>query len=156
MRLTILWLVLLLPIPSWAKPCEKISDLGALIGIWQNVQQKRIIQEQWHQVSDNTFEGSGETYTDQWQHNESLRLLSMPEGIFYLAKVAHNPLPIAFKLTHCDGKSVVFENLEHDFPNKIEYIFMDKQHLTVAVSGQNNKGFTIEFTRLTKPNKKAH
>jgi len=152
MKFILLWFVLL-PIPSWAKKCERLSDLNALLGTWQSVQSQITRQEQWLQVSDNTFEGNGQTYIEQWKHNESLHLLSMPEGIFYVATVAHNPLPVAFKLTQCEKTRLVFKNSSHDFPNKIEYDFIDHDQVTVKISGHNNKGFNIEFTRLSENNK---
>ncbi|MCT8986211.1 DUF6265 family protein [Shewanella phaeophyticola] len=154
MKLLLVMLMLISSFSTIAKPCDNLNQLSGLLGKWQSVQAHSTLQEQWHRVSDNTFEGSGETYTDQWQHNESLRLLSMPEGIYYLAKVTHNPLPVAFKLTHCKDALAVFENHDHDFPNKIEYHFIDNEHIRVAVSGQDNQGFEIKFTRMNETNYK--
>ncbi|WP_418357022.1 DUF6265 family protein [Shewanella basaltis] len=153
MKLILFGLLTLLSHSALATQCENISVLQGLLGVWQSVHKQRIVQEQWQQVSSNTFEGSGETFTEQWKHNESLHLLSMPEGIFYVATVAHNPLPVAFKLTQCEQTRLVFENSAHDFPNKIEYDFIDHDHLIVKLSGQHSKGVNIKFTRLKDKNK---
>ncbi|WP_282110297.1 DUF6265 family protein [Shewanella algicola] len=154
MKSLLLLLILLTPFSTLAKQCNSLNQLTGLMGKWQSVQAHSTLQEQWHQVSDNTFEGSNETYNDQWQHNESLRLVNMSGGIYYLAKVRQNPLPVAFKLTHCKDALAVFENHDHDFPNKIEYYFIESQHIRVTVSGQDNQGFELKFTRVNEPHNK--
>ena len=70
----------------------------------------------------------------------------MSGDIFYIAKVHHNELPIAFKLTQCSDSVAVFENPEHDFPKKIEYKLTDQDRITVTV-GSSGEGFKIDFQR---------
>lgn len=52
---------------------------------------------------------------------EFLRIVSTPEGITYLsAPQGRNP-PTPFKAVKFEDRRVVFENLEHDFPQRIIY-----------------------------------
>ena len=51
---------------------------------------------------------------------EFLRVQATPEGTFYFASPRSKP-PVAFKLKELGERRVVFENLEHDFPQRILY-----------------------------------
>jgi len=126
-----------------ANTCSSLTQLNWLIGKWQTEKSASFVNEIWQKVSDDTFEGQGKTNSS----SESLRLVKMADEVFYLAKVSHNPLPIAFKLSHCKNKQFVFENMRHDFPNKIEYRQINSNALQVIVSGKAEKSFTIQLYR---------
>ncbi|MEW6991134.1 DUF6265 family protein [Colwelliaceae bacterium 6441] len=78
--------------------------------------------------------------------SETLRLVEMSGEIFYIAKVKSNDSPIAFKLTNCTKNTAIFENSQHDFPKKINYKYKKNKGISVFVSGENGKGFLIEYT----------
>lgn len=80
------------------------------------------------------------------RESESLRLVVMAGEVYYLAKVPHNPLPVAFRLSEGGDRSAVFTNPDHDFPRRIEYHLGDGV-LTVRVSDGGEKGFELRFTR---------
>ncbi|MFT5757611.1 MAG: hypothetical protein ACI9LM_002347 [Alteromonadaceae bacterium] len=133
-----------------AKTCGTIESLTWLVGDWSSENNKRKINESWQRISDQTFEGSGYTYSiekNKVVSSEALRLVEMSGEVFYMAKVASNDLPIAFKLINCTAKTAIFENSLHDFPKKLSYRFNKDKSMTVFVSGDNNKGFSIEFIR---------
>jgi len=130
-----------------AASCHSLTDLTWLLGQWQTQNQQPLTSEHWTQLSDKTFAGTGISGNSR----ESLRLLTMSGEIFYLAKVSHNPVPIAFKLVHCvvteASKHFIFENKQHDFPNTIEYQQINKNSLLIKVSGKTEKSFTIQLYR---------
>ncbi len=130
-----------------ATNCASLTELNWLLGAWQTQEQQTITTERWTKSSDKTFEGIGKTANN----HESLRLLEMSGEIFYLAKVSHNPVPVAFKLVHCpvsDGdKRYIFENKQHDFPNTIEYQRISENVMIIKVSGKSGKSFTIQLHR---------
>lgn len=131
-----------------AKDCNTVESLNWLVGNWNSENSKLKINESWKRLSGKTFEGSGFTYSikkNKTVSSETLRLVEMSGEVFYLAKVASNDLPIAFKLTSCSAKSAIFENSLHDFPKKIRYQLNKEKSITVFVSGENGKGFSIEF-----------
>jgi len=106
---------------SHAQSCNSIRSIQWLLGDWTADDGENIITESWNEVSLVTFEGLGESRSkksNELHTSESLRLIEMASEIFYLAKVDHNDLPVAFKLTQCSSKSAVFENSTHDFPKK--------------------------------------
>lgn len=126
-----------------ANTCSSLTQLNWLVGEWQTEKSASFVNENWQKVSDDTFEGQGKTNSS----SESLRLVQMADEVFYLAKVSHNPLPVAFKLSHCKNKQFVFENMQHDFPNKIEYRKINSNVLQVIVSDKAEKSFTIQLYR---------
>ncbi|MDK1286522.1 DUF6265 family protein [Pseudoalteromonas umbrosa] len=133
-----------------ANTCDSLASLTWLIGDWSSKNSKLKINESWKKISNKTFEGSGYTFSikkNKTVSAETLRLVEMSGEIFYVAKVASNSLPVAFKLTSCTAETAVFENFEHDFPKQLTYQLKSENQITVAVTGENDKGFSIKFTR---------
>jgi hypothetical protein len=133
--------------------CQSLTELNWILGDWISKSEKTDTHESWHQLSELTFEGKGLSFNKQGQQTslEDLRLLNMQGEIYYLAKVSHNPLPVAFKAISCDANQVVFENPHHDFPNRLLYVLKVTGSMEVTVSDLQGKGFTLQF----QPNKKA-
>ncbi|GAA0854884.1 hypothetical protein GCM10009114_12260 [Aliiglaciecola litoralis] len=119
-----------------------------MLGKWQSISSQQTVEENWHRVSDNTFEGVGKTTTTNSEFVESLRLVAMSQQVFYLAKIASNPLPVAFKAEVCNGEVAKFVNLQHDFPTSLHYRLESKQRLLVEVRGVDGKGFDIQFVKV--------
>ncbi|WP_323846106.1 DUF6265 family protein [Microbulbifer magnicolonia] len=131
-----------------AESCTSLDDLRWLLGHWTATDGGKRMTERWQRVSAQTFEGIGSSQgADADTDLELLRLAEMSGEIFYLAKVSHNELPVAFKLTDCSGSAAVFENPAHDFPRRLEYRLMAAGRLQVLVSGAGGKRFTLDFRR---------
>ena len=133
-----------------AGTCSSLRAADWLLGSWSAISGDKTHAESWGRLSETTFDGKGVT-TKGAQHaivdSETLRLLEMGGGVFYLAKVAHNRLPIAFELTECSPQRLVFENPAHDFPRRLEYSLDSAGALSVRVSDGADKGFTLIFQR---------
>ena len=129
--------------------CNSLSKVEWLLGTWSSSSPKRVYQERWHKVSDATLEGESKVTSADGQSIgvESLRIVAMQGGIFYLAKVPENTLPIAFKLNSCTDSMLQFANPQHDFPQSINYRKTSEDSLSVSVTGAEGEGFTLEFTR---------
>jgi len=135
---------------SQAQTCTTLESLTWLVGHWASETSKLKINESWQRISASTFEGSGTTHSiksNKILSSETLRLVEMSGEVFYLAKVGTNNLPIAFKLTSCTANTAIFENSLHDFPKKISYQLNTDKNITVFVSGENDKSFSIELIR---------
>ena len=55
---------------------------------------------------------------------EFFRIAKTPEGLVYLAQPGGRP-PTPFKLTEATATRAVFENPQHDFPQRIIYALRD-------------------------------
>lgn len=132
--------------------CESIEELDWLIGGWQTENEKNASFENWRQVNNNSLIGIGvQLSTDPKLHTkppfiEFLRIEVIGGKLFYIAKPPQNELPVAFKATACSEQSVTFENDDHNFPKKITYKRNNLGQLQAIVSGQNEQGFTVNFS----------
>ncbi len=75
----------------------------------------------------------------------------MADGVYYLSKVTHNELPVAFRLSECADGRFVFVNPAHDFPKRLDYVREGEDRLKVRVSDGADKGFTLDFARMPVP-----
>ena len=126
--------------------CHSLRNLAWLKGKWLANSNQNQIHETWREVSPQTYEGKAWTLDEHGElaSQESLRLVNMENQIFYLAKVAHNTLPTSFKATMCSPQRVEFVNLNHDFPNSIEYRLVGNE-IHVRVEDLEGKGFQLKF-----------
>lgn len=137
-----------------AAPCDSLQPARWLVGQWAAESSDRIVLETWREISAATFEGSGVTMgraDGTVLESEALRLVAMANAVFYVAKVAHNPYPVAFHLTTCEEGRLVFENPTHDFPRRLEYARQPDGGLEVTVSDGAERGFKLQFQRRDRP-----
>lgn len=129
--------------------CDSLEIVSWLLGEWISENSSGVTIENWEKVSVNSFEGFGKTISagsNEVKSYESLRLVEMSGQIYFIAKVGHNKLPIAFALTTCSDSMAVFENPDHDFPKKIDYKLQSHDRISVTVSSGDD-GFRIEFAK---------
>jgi len=137
-----------------AAPCDSLHPARWLVGQWAAESSDRIVIETWREASTATFEGSGLTTARSdgaVLDSEELRLVAMADAVFYVAKVAHNPYPVAFRLATCEDGRLVFENPTHDFPRRLEYVRQADGRLEVTVSDGAERGFKLQFHRRDRP-----
>ncbi len=142
------------PVCTRAQPCDSLGAVHWLLGDWVAQDAKRITRESWRQISPDTFEGAGSVTsraTMDVQSSESMRLVAMSGEVFYIAKAAHNTLPIGFKLVRCTHDTALFENPDHDFPKQLTYRRGDRDSLIVHVSDGASRGFTLRFGQSPGP-----
>ena len=65
---------------------------------------------------------------------EFLRIGTTSEGTFYFASPRSKP-PTPFKLVELEGQRAVFENRQHDFPQRILYWLDEKGALHARIEG---------------------
>ncbi len=131
-----------------ASTCDNLDVLAWLIGDWHSESDGFKTTESWRRVSQATFEGVGQTQSiesGKTVSSENNRLVEMSGDVFYIAKVKSNEYPVPFKLTACNDQLAVFENTEHDFPQKLEYRRKGEESILVSVSGAKGKGFEIRY-----------
>ena len=146
----LLALCLLFTTAAWADDCSSLKSISWIAGQWTSVSDKSITGETWSMLSEASWEGRGETrdkISGELRGSESLLLVAMSGEVFYIAKVSHNELPVAFKLTECSGSRAVFENPDHGFPKKLDYLLQASGDLHVQVSDGAEQGFEIRFQK---------
>jgi len=141
----------LLVCPAWvaASDCSSLANTRWLLGEWVAGGDKAVLHESWTELGAQTFDGIGSELSmadGKVIGSEALRLVEMAGAVFYIAKVTHNALPVAFRLTECAGDRLVFENPAHDFPRRLEYRKADGRMIVFVSDGQD-EGFTLDFER---------
>ncbi len=141
-------------LPAAAGECRTLGSLEWLLGEWVADGARSTFRESWAARGPKTWEGTGVEVSkaDPAQASgETLRLVEMADGVFYLSKVTHNELPVAFRLSECAGGRFVFVNPAHDFPRQLDYVRDGENGLRVRVSDGADQGFTLDFARLPVP-----
>lgn len=136
--------------PAGASDCRSLADLEWLLGDWHADREQSSFRETWTAVSAVTWEGRGvETSRSDAAKSsaETLRLVEMAGGVYYIAKVAHNELPVAFRLAECADGRFSFVNPKHDFPRRLDYVRKADDSLQVRVSDGARQAFTLDFRR---------
>jgi len=135
-----------------------LNKLDWFIGSWTGVTSESTFAETWQKVNDTLF--TGQSYFIKGSdtlNSETISLQQHDTSVFYVPLVEgqNDNKPIFFKLTFSDGTNAVFENPEHDFPQKIVYQLKENDSLIATISGNNNgKIRSIRFPMsLTKSNR---
>ena len=146
--------LVLLSGPAFADTCHTLASLDWLLGQWVAEGSKSTIRESWTARSTTTWEGEGTEASREEPartSREDLRLVVMSDAVYYVAKVAHNELPVAFRLSECADDRLVFVNPAHDFPRRLDYVREGGDRMSVRVSGGADQGFTLNFARVPAP-----
>jgi len=109
-----------------------------LIGEWQ-LKDMPVI-EKWIKV-DGQFQASVIVTSGADQMvTEEIQIIENEDGIFYEADVEdqNSGEPVLFKMIFSDINKLIFENKEHDFPQRITYEFIDINKLIATIDGNLN------------------
>lgn len=80
---------------------------------------------------------------------ETLRIFNSEEFMILVATVPsqNNGEPVPFVLNNQVTDYLSFENMDHDFPKKIQYEKIHRDTICVRVLGEHDKGFTYKQLR---------
>lgn len=126
-----------------------------LIGTWENKTEKGNLYESWRQQDDKLLLGrsyfveAGDTVM-----LETIRLAQLENGLYYLPTVKNQNggKEIAFKASKIGTDSLVFNNLTHDFPQKIGYYKLGQDSLKAEISGYRNGKKETRFFPMKRTN----
>lgn len=125
-----------------------------MIGEWK-LKDKPVI-EKWS-YTDGMFEATVFFISgNEKKITEEIRIVENEAGVFYEANVddQNQGNSVLFKLIEPAENKIIFENKEHDFPQRITYEFIEKNELIATISGLMNgalKEITFEYTRNQEP-----
>lgn len=116
-----------------AKP--RLDDLAWLAGCWEGGGESSAYSEQWMAPAGGTMMGMSRTVAgDQTVAFEFLRIHQEADGIYYTS-IPSGQTQASFKLVQCLDRRAVFENLEHDFPQRIVYRLEKDGVLMASIEG---------------------
>ncbi len=128
---------------------EKLNKTFWLLGNWQHITEDGINLEHWERKNDSTFIGSSCVLIGQDTASaETLVLEQRHDTVTYNPTVRnqnHNQ-SVKFTLTKATDSLLVFENLQHDFPQKISYGRISEDSIIAEISGKlKGKETVISF-----------
>ena len=123
---------------------DRLEKLSWIADKWICTDSQSVTYESWVKNSDNSLKGEAFTVKNgDTVFSEQLKIEKSGDDIFYIAIVKHNPEPVCFKLFELGNNKAVFENPEHDFPNRIIYELKNNDSLYARVEGKNKEGKSI-------------
>jgi hypothetical protein len=125
------------PLPQ-APPKASAADVAWLAGCWQLDRGPRHIVEQWTPPAGGTLLGVSRTVVDgKTVEYEFLLIRERDGGLEYVAKPS-GQAEATFKAASVTADEVVFENPQHDFPQRIRYKKQPDGALTARIEGTLN------------------
>ncbi|MEM7037145.1 MAG: DUF6265 family protein [Bacteroidota bacterium] len=149
------------PTETPPKPTDTVSEhplegLSWMVGDWEQAEKDGSSSvETWARVHSDTMRGRAVSIPQDGGDTTLLETLSLVHEngkAFYIPNVPHNGGPVRFEMTQLDRKIklAVFENPEHDFPQRISYQMLGDSVLLAKISGEyEGRKSTREF-RLNK------
>lgn len=130
-----------------------VKSLGWMTGCWEVTDSKgRTTTERWAAPTENLMLGTSQTVREGKSTSfEFLRVMSSATGIAYVAKPSSAATETTFTLAKASAKEVVFENLKHDFPQRIIYRQPITDSLSARIEGAMNgelRGMDIPMKRV--------
>jgi len=133
----------------------EIEKLDWLIGNWINFSKEKQLYEKWEKVNDSTLYGESYFLVNQDTiFFETITLEQKGSDLYYIPSVSNqnDMRPIPFKLISIENKKFIFENREHDFPQRIVYSNPQADSLYVYIEGTKDG----EYRKTDFPFKKAN
>jgi len=121
-RLAVIACVLLAVAASAEEQIPTLDDLAWIAGCWEGGGIGAAYQEHWMGPDGLTMIGMSRTVSeDSTIAFEFLRIHQELDGSIYYTSIPSGQKQASFKLVKCDDGHVVFENPNHDFPQRIIY-----------------------------------
>jgi len=131
---------------SLAQQKPSLQNVEWLSGCWEGRQGNAVIEEIWSKAAGGTMLGLGRTvrgnrtvsfeFMQFREENGSLTFLPQPQG----------GTRVSFPIKDSFGEKVTFENLKHDFPQRVIYERKGKALMWASIEGtQNGKSEREEF-----------
>jgi hypothetical protein len=155
MRLKIILLFLLLS-PGLARAEDRaftINDLAWLEGCWSSNRDGRETTEYWLKPAGGTMLGISRTIADgKTLEFEFMQIRQDASGeILFVAKPSGQP-EATFKLIKGSDREVIFENPQHDFPQRVIYRLQSDGSLLGQIEGvSKGKEKSVDFP-MTRAN----
>ena len=126
---------------STLKEANDVKKAEWLIGTWENKTPKGSVFETWTKVNDHEL--SGKSYLVKEKDTvvfETIQVVQEQDLLFYipLVKNQNNGLPVRFTGKAISETQLIFENPQHDFPQKISYTKIKSDSLVAEISGIQN------------------
>ncbi len=122
----------------------QIAQLGWLAGCWKNDQAEAGSEERWMSPAGGTMLGVSRTVRQgRTAEFEFMEIRHLPDG--RLAYIAHpsGQGTATFIAKQVGATEVIFENLQHDFPQRVAYAKDGEGRLVARIEGMRNGSLRV-------------
>ena len=132
-----------------------LASLSWLAGNWRSAANGRELTEQWMLPAGGTMLGMSRTVVRGKTVDYEFLLLRETNGAIEFVAKPSGQAEATFKLIRASKAEVVFENPQHDFPQRIRYALQADGQLTAAIEGtQNGQPRRVEFQYQRSPSER--
>jgi hypothetical protein len=131
---------------------DPTNDIRWMIGSWQGTDVNTVIFNESWQKEGKAMIGSGCSLSPEGDtlFKENLKI-DLVEGVpYYIVTIPPKKEPVLFKLIQGDDHNAIFENRDHDFPQRISYLLQPDGHLKVKLEGLEKGQPKIETLDFVK------
>lgn len=114
----------------------RVETLGWMSGSWEQASERETVMESWTAPANGMMVGASLTTSPSRRSFEFLRIMQTADGVSYFASPGGRP-PVEFKARELGDQRVVFENLDHPFPQRIMY-WKEGEVLAARIEGNRN------------------
>ena len=143
-----------LALGAWAGPTARVTQVAWLAGCWEQASGSQLIEEQWTRPRGGLMLGLGRTVRgDSLVEYEQTRIFERDGRLVYGANPS-GQVPAEFESIELSDSSVTFENLGHDFPQRVMYRRRGADSLIARVEGMRGgklRGVDFPSARVACP-----
>jgi hypothetical protein len=134
---------------------NNIQKVGWILGSWYMDTPDGVISEEWSKADDSTYTGFGMMQSPKGDtlFSEHLKVSDRNGVLWYIPRVSNqnDGKEVLFKETAASADSIVFENPEHDFPQRIVYHKTSDSTIHAYIEGvQEGKNRKEEFNYIKR------
>lgn len=131
---------------SMAQTRASFKEVSWLSGCWQGRQGNAVIEEIWSKASGGSMLGLGRTVSGNRTVSFEFMQFREENGRLVFLPQPQGGTRVSFPLKDSFGEKVTFENLKHDFPQRVIYERKGKALMWASIEGtQNGKPSRQEF-----------
>ena len=131
--------IVALPSGAAASDAHSMASLAWLSGCWASDGGEPGSGEFWTPLAGDTLFGVSRTVRDgRTVAHEFVQIRPLPDGDIAYIALPSGQTETAFKLVSVEGRQAVFENPDHDFPQRIAYRLEDGGRLAAWIEGPMN------------------
>jgi len=132
---------------------NSLEKFSWIIDNWSTGKGKMVYYETWKTNGDKELVGHGfMVVKGDTVYSENISIMVEGDGIYYYAAVSNqnDGKAIPFKLVSSSSDEIIFENKEHDFPQRIIYTKKSNLKMVVVVEGIQKDKQRKETFRLKR------
>ena len=118
---------------------SSVNSLGWISGCWEGNDNGAVTTERWTRPTENMMLGMSQTIRNgKTVSFEFLRIANNGQGLAYIAKPSDAQTETPFAFAKMGEREIVFENMKHDFPQRIIYRSDKPDSLFARIEGMQN------------------